>query len=433
MKINRMMTKTISLSLIIGMLLGIVVNSAINPTSTFYVSSGIYPTTATYTIFLESGNCFAKNAFGQIVYSSTNISYVINNAISSITTGKVFLKTGLYVLTNPIILHGGIWLDGEGVESTILSVVNTFDNHIIYSFNQQNVKVSNMNIYGNYPNSTAIAIHFSNTEYSIIDKIYVNHCNGLAGIFLTSSDNNIIQNCIFKSNYEHCILNRYGSDNNIIQNNIFIGNAKAGIVIHESGYCTIYANHLSANNESQILLWSVGRTTVDSNIMDFSPIMSGLQICANYTNNPSYEITVTNNIITNNGHHGIEINGRTMFCPSHSIIISNNIITHNSQHGIVIDNGYGITISSNFIAENGVANPNNLYGGVYMQDDGSSGDWVTDITITGNRMTGTTQKYGVWSVNSTHNVLLVGNVLSGCGTDGYSLVGSGNTIEHNAV
>jgi hypothetical protein len=63
--------------------------------------------TASYVIFTDFlGNYFCRNGrTGQIDYSSTNVSYVLNSIINA-GANDIYFKEGIYNFTNPIILYG---------------------------------------------------------------------------------------------------------------------------------------------------------------------------------------------------------------------------------------------------------------------------------------------------------------------------------------
>jgi len=94
-----------------------------SPLSTFYLSGGVYPQ-GTYTIWKEGTKYYAKNGYGLHTSESgsTNASYVINNALDSMTKGGILHFAPDYFWTDspiqidytklPIIIEGeGMLLD----------------------------------------------------------------------------------------------------------------------------------------------------------------------------------------------------------------------------------------------------------------------------------------------------------------------------------
>ena len=92
---------------------------ATTPSSTFYISSGVYPGAPSFTIWRESSNYFAKNANGQIGYSGTNFTAVFTSAQDNLPIhgGVIKLKSGYY--EGWIFIHrDGVFVEGEGSWAT---------------------------------------------------------------------------------------------------------------------------------------------------------------------------------------------------------------------------------------------------------------------------------------------------------------------------
>jgi hypothetical protein len=112
---------------------------AVSPSSTFTISSGVYPGAPSYTFSREGSNYFAKDANGKIDYSGTNFTYVWQSAIDAIPSsgsGMLFFKAGQYVFDTKIVTSIGSYptegtpgnrnlkLIGEGGEG--IDVTGTF-------------------------------------------------------------------------------------------------------------------------------------------------------------------------------------------------------------------------------------------------------------------------------------------------------------------
>jgi len=93
---------------------------AATPSSTFYISSGVYPGAPSYTVWREGSNYFAKDENGQLRYSGTNFTEIGESCIDNLPTygGKILLKTGVYEGWI-VIDRDGVILEGEGVYSDI--------------------------------------------------------------------------------------------------------------------------------------------------------------------------------------------------------------------------------------------------------------------------------------------------------------------------
>ena len=123
---------------------------AVSPSSTFTISGGIYPGAPSYTIWREGSNYFAKDANGEIDYSGTNASQVIQSTLDKADSEKtlwkgttVLVKSMEAVLTNTItvypsvslyfeekgcfnITHSGIAFYGHGGPSPVSYTFNLY-------------------------------------------------------------------------------------------------------------------------------------------------------------------------------------------------------------------------------------------------------------------------------------------------------------------
>lgn len=123
MKIEKKNAVKIALiSLLIGVLLGAYITYAATPSSTFYLSPGVYPGAPSYTIWKEGSDYFAKDENGQLKYSGTNASAIVNSCIESLESeaygykaGIIHFNNGYYTFDSSIIVNKpNIILEGEG-------------------------------------------------------------------------------------------------------------------------------------------------------------------------------------------------------------------------------------------------------------------------------------------------------------------------------
>lgn len=104
MNIKQNYKKIIGISLIINVILISLVTVFVlsQSTNTFTITSGIYPSASTYTIWVEDSIYYAKNAYGSIDYSGINASIVIQNvydkAIIDYGGVTLFFKDGEYFI-----------------------------------------------------------------------------------------------------------------------------------------------------------------------------------------------------------------------------------------------------------------------------------------------------------------------------------------------
>jgi hypothetical protein len=130
----RKSVKTALIFLAIGLLLGTLIVFAATPSSTFYISSGVYPGAPSYTVWREGANYFAKDANGQLPSWSggTNATEIIQNSIDVLTSGgKIFLQEGIYSIDVPLSLKSAVTLQGEGKGVTVIRQTNASANTII--------------------------------------------------------------------------------------------------------------------------------------------------------------------------------------------------------------------------------------------------------------------------------------------------------------
>lgn len=187
MKIEKPIKKSVKIALVflaIGILLGTLIAFATTPSSTFYISSGVYPGAPDYTIWREGSNYFAKDANGQIKYSGTNATILIQNVIDYLNVtyggGTVFLKNGEY--TADIVLRRGINLIGESRRLTRIYGTISFDT-INYPYLGYGCQIKHLyidgktvgNDYGVFITGPLGAVHFEDLRvWGTIADFYLN-------------------------------------------------------------------------------------------------------------------------------------------------------------------------------------------------------------------------------------------------------------------
>lgn len=129
--------------LVVGLLLvSVIATSAIwyvlaaTPSSTIWISPGVYPGAPSYTVWKEGSNYFAKDANGEIEFSSTNASEVINDSVVGIDSagGKIML-IGTISLSSSIVTPFAVGskdliFEGEGLGRTRLQWAGAVDGYI---------------------------------------------------------------------------------------------------------------------------------------------------------------------------------------------------------------------------------------------------------------------------------------------------------------
>jgi hypothetical protein len=166
----------------IVLLLGITIGYSVAPTGTFFISSGIYPGAPSYTIWKEGTDYFAKNANGQLIYTSTNASELIQNTINSIpiaTTSKILIVPGSYNLDTKInVQKYDMTIEGEGIQTELIysgtdACIQIGDGITDYYYNN----IRNIRIRLTGVNSIGLLI-LGNTYYGEIDRLRVQGTSG---------------------------------------------------------------------------------------------------------------------------------------------------------------------------------------------------------------------------------------------------------------
>ncbi len=127
-----MKTREIKIGLIclaIGILISSLIAYAATPSTTFYITGGIYPGAATFTLWREGSNYFAKNINGLIDYSGTNASDIIQDCLNDIPNdgrgGKLYFMESEYVINNMITINKySVTLSGNGRGSQFITSEN---------------------------------------------------------------------------------------------------------------------------------------------------------------------------------------------------------------------------------------------------------------------------------------------------------------------
>lgn len=162
--------------------------------------------------------------------------------------------------------------------------------------------------------------------------------NNNYGIYLLSSNNNILTNNIV-SNNSYYGIHLGDSSNNTLNNNTVSYNFFHGIDLEGQGIYNTITNNIVSNNGEGIYDWT-SYNTIINNIVSNNDI--GIHLCDSGSN------TITNNTVENNGT-GIFLDG------------PNNVLTGNT---VINNSSYGIKVwiySSNLIYNNYFSNLHNAW------------------------------------------------------------------------
>lgn len=269
---------------------------AASPSTYQVISSGNYPGAPAYSVFMDTGICYAKNQYGGLLTSSDNASDVIAYALSF---GDVELSEGNYTLTGKILIDDdGRQLSGQGF-NTILkqsgAVANLVDLQGSISNALQNVVLRDFVIEGAYQDARLLNAQYaypctienvivrnggSNTGYSIVGfqrcyrlnlmnfevidsndlKVYMDQCHGFTWIggrcgWGTSSQDGLV------------IIDCAGG---LVEGVAFEHNGASGITIktgpYETSSINIRANYIEGNaGDNQISCLNGSAINIEGN------------------------------------------------------------------------------------------------------------------------------------------------------------------------
>lgn len=205
-----------------------VIVKAQSPSTEFYLSGGIYPGAPRFTIWCEGSDYFAKNQYGQIMYSGSNASQILQNTINDVDTAgdyqHPYNNTGEIAkisIISPLIINSEI----------------TINDVIILDLGWQRIT---LNAGFNLPSGTS--------SIKIQNGGFLAGQSGVTAFLLNATQNIIMDNLHFKGtstiNFDYAIniiSNSDASSNFIRLANIYISNATTGIYIGgdaTSGYTT---------------------------------------------------------------------------------------------------------------------------------------------------------------------------------------------------
>ena len=156
-----------------------------------------------------------KDAYGSII---NPIQQAINSV--SLTGGTVFIKRGLYQISQTITVPDNVQIIGEGYASTI-QMLDTFTGPL-FSVTGKHVQFSSLRLLGPLPGNVANLplIYFVNTSSCTVKDCFIEA--GLIGIQCYLSNRNILTNNYFNNNSIAIKLD--GSTKNIVSSNQFTNN-----------------------------------------------------------------------------------------------------------------------------------------------------------------------------------------------------------------
>jgi len=384
---------------------------AATPSSTFYISSGVYPGAPSYTIWKEGANYFAKDVNGMLKYSGTNASQIITNCIANNIHIKIKQDfVGNIWITNTIVIPSGtkyVTFEGDGhVEAVdVLGGLKLTDGANCDMFAVEagchQIHFVNLGLHGNKAGqtSTSNGIRFTGSisdcrieRCSIVG--FKTHCVYVEGSLSAS---------YFLNNYleDSCgdCINAEGLINSVISNNI-LWSCRWAIFLNSTTLAcqdnTIIGNKIShqwyGGSGGGIYIYNSTGNDIIGNWIDDS--MIGIHLVDSYRG-----------------------------------VINGNNIRMSRQHGIWIYHCQYLIVSDNFIVGAGCGTSTPTYDGIYVAGTGHgthyctlSGNMITAVDITNKTRYGINEEGGCdWNIYS--NIYA-----TGCSNKNITITGSNGYI-----
>jgi parallel beta-helix repeat protein len=296
------------------------------------IEEGSMVTESSYIIFADGLGYYARNGqTGAMDYEGTIAITVINDALSSLTSGREWLETltlkGNFTLTNVIDIGAWTYLD---LTDARLTMDNNVDSSCIYVGNYSIIEGGFL--VGNKDHNSAGSGIVVNNQYFVkIHHIEIHefadsgiHIGGPRGVVF-------ITDCVIISNGKSGIYIAYSGDNIIMSNDIggHQESGYAGITLLGGAHNLIEGNNVYVND-------------------------NGIILCGS-SSYGAYENIITGNRINTNDKEGIWIYGDTDTAVKNTV--SNNLIKDNSQassgtySGITVSNQADNVITGNVIQD----------------------------------------------------------------------------------
>lgn len=304
------------------------------------ISTGIFPSAARYTLFVEGATYYAKSATGALSYD-TNASALVSLVLSSMISadagtyrypGTLHFAKGTFSFDtqiNPQVPVGveavlGLTIEGEGRYVTNLRGVGE---HPVFNFTGTD----------RFNRFEAITIRSLEISTDAGARSAGNH----ALIFVNATFVNV-HDCYIYNAYDDGIY-IHGLETDFIHDNGFYGNWGSGIAIAGESDVHIFGNSINANQLDGVTGLDAIYVDVDTN-----SIMMNLRFGIYY-----YAVeksTITDNNIGVNGRDGIILNGNSDNCTiANNVIFENSNETTNSFDGIRIGDCKNNVITGNRI------------------------------------------------------------------------------------
>jgi len=338
---------------------------------------------------------------GSIIFSSANASYMINSLIND--DSRIILGAGIFALTKTIIKQANnVFIEGQGTNTVLL-----ISNSDISAFTVSGV------------------IGWSISNLQIDDALG----NRTSGIYVTKSQNILIENCEISNTYYSGITTLYSSNITIDNNSINAARYGFGIAVWNTTKSSI------TNNKVDLTYWSgitisdgsnyniIGKNFV-SRSGQMGTLGDGIEIGATLPSGGTVGNFVFNNTCHDNVVDGISV------AQSKGTVVSGNFVFNNGAAGIGVESNSGETQ----IVGNSVFNNSAIFregAGIAVTDLLTRGTIISSNSVFRN------WENGIFLFKNSTNTVVVSNVVYDNGQksagnyDGVCIASSNNTINGN--
>jgi len=395
--------------------------------SIFTITSGIYPSAPTYTIWEEDSVYYAKSAYGKIDFSGDDPAQIAQDCIDTIGVaikGDIDFTSGIFNFKKTVTVTKYKTISGSGI-STLIA---THSNIGAFNITGDEVTIRDMKIANYYENNTKSGIHIHKVPNVWLTNLFISDFYiGIKGVgAITGTWGLFVRDSIIHLNEEYGIYFE-GYSGSKIKGNHFSGGVGVETVsgikmTGDANYNEIIGNHFDDMNQGVDLDGAYSITIVGN---DFENIrFEDIKI------NNAVDVTISGNALNGAGWgtYGILIDTNASY-----ISVTGNVVREKGRHGIFVDKtgNRHISIVSNIVRDNS-RETNNTWSGIATYD-------VNDVVITGNNCFDNQtsewnrQKYGIETGGASDYIIIIGNDCRSNvdATEDISYVGSNNKVAYN--
>lgn len=315
---------------------------ALTPSATLTITGGVYPGAPSYTIWKEGANYFAKDENGNIDYSGTDFSTVIQNSLDVLDTvgsGQIYIGVGDFSVSTTINVtmpYVEIWGANPGSTGTVLAMADNADCNM-FNLNTTFCRLKNLRLEGNNAHNTqGIGVCADPTKGGdssgdlILDSCFILDFDE-EGIYWQDCWGSIIENSYIEYNggYGAVIYSRQ----NMLTDSTFSFNGECGLRTRGGGTgipiaLTITGCAFIDNEKHGINITGVDQITITGCIFQGN----GRAAANTYSGVFVYggtQISITGNTFDGNGSRTAPLN------------------TQYSKHGIRVESNVNVTIIGN--------------------------------------------------------------------------------------